>query len=161
MPAEKEKIERLANDLNIRVKILPRIGVGSIYQDGKKVGPRHVIAYQLVGVKSNGDLCPFLDVTGSERSPHNSYRCMIYDQRPLACRAYPVVEFGKNVKLDGKCQFCRSCSDSVESVQQEIEALAKIQQMMHFDENDVWRYATGVGDEKDMDEVQEGWFLEQ
>ncbi len=60
-----------------------------------------------------------------------------------------------------KFSLCKSCSSTVEGVQQEIEALAKIQQMMYFDEKDVWRYATGVGDEKDMDEVQEGWFLEQ
>ncbi|MGH9879661.1 MAG: YkgJ family cysteine cluster protein, partial [Nitrososphaerales archaeon] len=90
---------------------------------------------------------------------HGGYKCKIYEERPLACRAYPVIDTS-NVKLDAKCQFCKSCSGNVENVQQEIEALAKIQQLMHFDENDVWRYATGVGNKEDMDIVQKGWILE-
>lgn len=161
MPSEKENIEQLADDLNIKIKILPRIGVGSVYKDGTKVGPKRIIAYQLMGVNDDGNLCPFLDVMGKERSPHGGYKCMIYEQRPLACRAYPVIEFDSDVKLDGKCQFCRSCSGKVENVQQEIEALAKIQQLMHFNEKDVWRYATGVSNKDDRDEVEKGWILEE
>ncbi len=161
MPSEKENVERLAKDLKKRVTVLPRIGVGSVHRDGKKVGPERIIAYQLMGVNEDGDLCPFLDVTGKERSPHGGYKCMIYEERPLACRAYPVIEFGKDVKLDGKCQFCKSCAGKVENVQREIEALAKIQELMHFDEKDVWRYATGIGNEDDMDEVEKGWILEE
>jgi len=161
MPSEKENIERLAKNLKIKVTILPRIGVGSVYRDGRKAGPKRIIAYQLMGVSDDGNLCPFLDVNGKERSPHGGYRCTIYEQRPLACRAYPVIEFNNDVKLDGKCQFCKSCSGKVENVQQEIEALAKIQQLMHFNENDVWRYATGVGNKDDMENVQKGWVLEE
>ena len=38
------------------------------------------------------DLCPFLDA--SKRSPHGGFSCMIYSDRPLACRAYPVTDSG-------------------------------------------------------------------
>ena len=160
MPSEKERIERLAKSLGKAVTILPRIGVGSEYKNGQKAGPAKIIAYQLMGVKENGDLCPFLDVDSEERSPHGGYKCMIYANRPLACRAYPVIEASKEVKLDSKCQFCKSCSGSVEGIQNEIEALTSIQQMMHFDEKDVWRYATGVCNEEDKDLVRKGWVLE-
>lgn len=160
MSKEKGQLEQLARDLGVNVTILPRIGVGSVYRDGRKTGPARIIAYQMMGVNDDGTLCPFLDIDGKERSPHGGYRCMIYEQRPLACRAYPVIEFDKHVRLDGKCQFCRSCSENVENVQSEIEALAKIQQHMQFDEEDVWRYATGIGNREDMKYVQKGWILE-
>jgi hypothetical protein len=160
MPSERERVERLAKNLRINVKIVPRIGVGSVYRDVRKVGPKRIIAYQLMGMNDDGNLCPFLDVNGIDCSPHGGYKCAIYEQRPLACKAYPVIEFNNNVKLDGKCQFCKSCSESVENVQQEIEALAKIQQLMNFNEKDVWRYATGVGNKDDMESVRKGWILE-
>jgi hypothetical protein len=147
MPSEKERVEQLARNLGLKIAILPRIGIGSVYSDGRKLGPKRVIAYQLMGINDDGNLCPFLDVNGKE-------------QRPLACRAYPVIDID-NIKLDAKCQFCKSCSGKVENVQHEIEALAKIQQAMHFDEKDVWRYATGVGNMEDVDVVQKGWILDE
>ncbi|MFQ5920464.1 MAG: YkgJ family cysteine cluster protein [Nitrososphaerales archaeon] len=163
LPSEKERIEELAKSLGKTITILPRIGLGSEYRDGQKAGPKRVIAYQLMGVRKDGDLCPFLDVDGDERSPHGGYRCMIYEDRPLACRAYPLIESaGREVKLDAKCQFCRSCSaGSVEGLQGEIEALTSIQKAVRSDENeDVWRYATGIGNQEDKDLVHKGWILE-
>ena len=94
-----------------------------------------------------------------ERSPHGGYRCAIYENRPLACRAYPVIESRKEIKLDDKCQFCKSCSGSIEGIQDEIEALTNIQQIVRSDEEDIWRYATGVCEEKDKDFVRVGWIL--
>ena len=40
----------------------------------------------------DGDLCPFLDIESNERSGHGGFKCKIYSDRPLACRAYPVVD---------------------------------------------------------------------
>ncbi len=156
LPSEKERIEQLAKSLGKTITILPRIGVGS----GDKIGPKRIIAYQLMGVKKDGNLCPFLDVDSDERSPHGGYRCMIYEKRPLACRAYPVIESSKKVKLDGKCQFCKSCSDNVDGLENEIEALASIKQMMRPHEREIWRYATGVVNEEDRDLALRGWILE-
>jgi Fe-S-cluster containining protein len=160
LQSEKERIEQLAKSLGKTIKILPRIGVGTEKRNREDVKPKRVIAYQLMGVRNDGDLCPFLDVDSNERSPHGGYKCMIYENRPLACRAYPVIESSKEVKLDGKCQFCKSCSGNVEGLQNEIEALASIQQAVRSDEKDVWRYATGVGNEEDKDMVRKGWILE-
>jgi Fe-S-cluster containining protein len=161
LPSEKEKIEQLAKSLGKKITILPRIGVGSEYRNGERIGPKMIIAYQLMGIKNDGNLCPFLDVDSDERSPHGGYRCMIYGDRPLACRAYPVIESSKEVKLDSKCQFCKSCSGSVEGLHEEIEALTSIQQMVRSDEKEIWRYATGVADEEDKGLVRKGWILEK
>jgi len=38
----------------------------------------------------NGDWCPFLDENA--KSPHGGHTCSIYKERPLACRAYPVLD---------------------------------------------------------------------
>tara|TARA_Y100000780_G_C13664903_1_gene410137 strand:+ start:959 stop:1531 length:573 start_codon:yes stop_codon:yes gene_type:complete len=159
LSSEKERIEQLAKNLGKKITILPRIGVGSEYRNGEKVGPKRIIAYQLMGVKEDGNLCPFLDVDSDERSTHGGYRCIIYENRPLACRAYPVIESRKEIKLDDKCQFCKSCSGSIEGIQDEIEALTNIQQIVRSDEEDIWRYATGVCEEKDKDFVRNGWIL--
>lgn len=156
LPSEKERMEKLADSLGIKITILPRIGVGR-----SGAGPARIIVYQLMGTRNDGTLCPFLDVNSGERSPHNGYKCMIYDKRPLACRAYPVLEYGSEVKLDAKCQFCKACSGKVEGIEQEIEALATIQREVHADAGEVWRYATGIGEEEDMQHVHKGWFLEK
>lgn len=150
LPSEKERIEKLAKKMGKDVTILPRIGVGSEYKNGKKIRPEKIIAYQLMGIQDDGNLCPFLDVDSDKRSPHGGYKCMTYENRPLACRAYPVIEFGK-VRLDQKCQFCKYHSGNVEGIQNEIESLTSIQQAMSSDEKDVWRYATGIGSEEDRD----------
>jgi len=88
LPDEKEKIESLAKNLHLDIVILPRIGVS--YE--KSNGPAKILAYQLMGRESNGNTCPFLDTESEERSPHGGYKCRIYESRPLACRAYPVIE---------------------------------------------------------------------
>ncbi|MEM2761143.1 MAG: YkgJ family cysteine cluster protein [Nitrososphaerales archaeon] len=160
LPSERERIMQLAKKLGKTLTVLPRIGVGSEYRNGKKIGPKNVIAYQLMGIKENGDLCPFLDTVSDERSPHGGYRCMIYENRPLACKAYPVINGGKEVQLDIKCRFCKSCSDSVDGVQHELEALASIQRMVYSDEEDLWRYATGIGNEEDASLIRKGWIPE-
>jgi hypothetical protein len=158
MPDEKERIEGLARKMGVNVNILPRIGVGSVYRNGRRE-PERVTAYQLMSVNEDGNYCPFLDVRGEKRSPHGGYRCMIYEERPLACRAYPVIETNE-VRLDEKCQFCKACDSKVENVQKETEALLQIQRMMKFDEKDVWRYATGIGNREDMGRVKKGWILQ-
>jgi hypothetical protein len=161
LPSEKEKIQKLAENLGVRINILPRIGEGSRYKNGERIGPENVIAYQLMGVEDDGNLCPFLDVDSTERSPHGGYKCMIYEDRPLACRAYPLLESGSQVKLDHKCQFCKSCNGPVDGLEGETEALAKIQLSVRSEKKHVWRYATGVGEEQDKQLVRKGWILEK
>ncbi|HXG07165.1 MAG TPA: YkgJ family cysteine cluster protein, partial [Nitrososphaera sp.] len=154
LPEEKATIERLAKKLGINVKILPRLAIGREF-------PEKVIAYQLMGKNPDGDLCPFLDVEGNEKSPHGGYNCKIYSERPLACRAYPVIDVSKSARLDDHCQFCKKFSTSnvaKDGIQKEIEALAKIQASVTVRNGDdgnnnsssdnssnVWRYATATG----------------
>src|ERR687885_122863 len=63
LPKEKAAVERLANNLGIGVRIIPRLAVG-------KNSPERIIAYQMMGKNEDGDLCPFLEVESEERSPH-------------------------------------------------------------------------------------------
>lgn len=163
LPEEKAAIERLAGKLKIKVKILPRLAVG-------KKSPEKVIAYQMMGKNADGDLCPFLDTESDERSPHGGYNCKIYSERPLACKAYPVIENGTEATvsaptLDSHCQFCKKLSTtktSPKGLQAEIEALTRIKASVTAGSNNkVWRYATATGSSAiDSTMLPEGWIPE-
>lgn len=151
LPEEKAEIERLAKEREVAVRILPRIALG-------REAPERIIAYQMMG-KDNGDWCPFLDA--GRRSPHGGHACSIYSARPLACRAYPVLDAGKNALLDSHCQFCSHNSTtkaSLDGLQGELESLARIRAAVRAEDGmRVWRYATATG-EGEM--LSEGWVLE-
>ncbi len=156
LPEEKAAIEYLAKKNGIRVRIIPRLAVG-------KDSPDKIIAYQMMGKNEDGDLCPFLEVESNERSAHGGFKCKIYSDRPLACRAYPVIDaVDKTAKFDSHCRFCKKFSTtkaSSEGLQQEIEALAKIRARVTADDDvSIWRYATATGGSNDL--LAEGWILE-
>ena len=155
LPEEKTAIEELARKMNLPVKIIPRLAIGNEF-------PEKVIAYQMMGKNDDGDLCPFLDVESNGRSPHGGFNCSIYPERPLACRAYPVIDAGKKKTLDGHCQFCKKFSTtevSSEGLQGEIEALTKIKTGVTAGKSHVWRYATATGKAGDV-MLPEGWVAE-
>jgi uncharacterized protein len=158
LPEEKASVERLAKNLRTKVRIIPRLAVG-------KNSPERIIAYQMMGKNEDGDLCPFLEVESKERSPHGGFKCKIYSDRPLACRAYPVIDvLGNTARFDPHCQFCKKFSTSKarsEGLQREIEALAKIRASMTADDDDtsIWRYATATGKSNGLQ--PEGWILER
>ena len=158
LPEEKVAIEMLAKRMNISVKIIPRLGIG-------KKSPEKIIAYQLMGKNDDGDLCPFLDLENNDRSPHGGFKCKIYSARPLACKAYPVLDSGRKAALDEHCQFCRkhsTTSVSIDGLQAEIEALARIKASVTADSDlRVWRYASATGTEEDRHKMlPEGWVIE-
>ena len=171
LPDEKQKIEAYAKDLGLGIVILPRLGVG---RNKSGVEPENIIAYQLMGNNSDGEVCPFLEMEGAERSPHGGFRCKIYNKKPIACNAYPVnTEDREVVTLDRKCKFCRVNNNDEEhagglsihksDLRKEISALKKIQKSMHVDTHvEIWRYATGIG-EKEMKEhfYPQGWVLQK
>jgi uncharacterized protein len=163
LPEEKSRIEEAAWKMGIEVKIIPRLGLG---KNRKGSGPKKIIAYQMLGKNLDGNLCPFLGIESSQRSPHGGFECRIYKQRPFACRAYPVIdnENSKSVILDDKCLFCKKFSMDADKggLQREIEALTKIKAEVHADKKtEVWRYATAIGDNKDKTKfLPEGWVLQ-
>jgi hypothetical protein len=155
LPEEKEVVEKLAERLKIKVKIIPRLAAGKEF-------PEKVIAYQMMGRNPDGDLCPFLDVESDDRSPHGGFNCRIYSDRPLACRAYPVIDSGRVATLDGHCQFCKKFSTTKtdrDGLQHEIEALARIKSSVTAGKSHVWRYATATGRQGDV-LLPEGWVAE-
>lgn len=155
LPEEKSKMEKLAKEKGIEVRIVPRLAVGG------RAGPEKIIAYQMMGKQEDGDLCPFLDL--EKRSPHGGFACGIYAQRPLACSAYPVVAAGsKDATLDPHCQFCKhhhnSTNASLEGLENELESLSKIKAAVRAEDGvHVWRYATATGEQATLGE---GWVLE-
>ena len=153
LPDEKQKIESLAQKYGIQAKILPRIGVSQ-----KTDKPDQVLAYQLMGKESDGNTCPFLDTESNERSPHGGYRCKIYQDRPIACKAYPLIET-LPIVLDQKCKFCEICKNPKGNLNSESESLVKIKNMMETKSRYLWRYATGICEEEDKDMTKTGWFL--
>lgn len=154
LPDEKKNIESLAEKEEIKITILPRIGVSENDSDG----PSTILAYQMMGKDSNGNICPFLETESNKRSPHGGYTCKIYDNRPLACRAYPIIETTP-IRLDSKCKFCEKCETPSGNVNSELESLIKIKDKMKTDASYIWRYATGVGELQDKDSIELGWFL--
>ena len=155
LPEEKERIETLADKLGIKIIILPRIGVSKNMDDS----PTRIIAYQLMGKESNGNTCPFLDTESKKRTEHGGMLCKIYDERPLACSAYPLINTDP-VTLDQKCKFCQECGQANENLESEMESLIKIKSVMVANEEKIWRFATGVGDQEDQDEIRTGWIQE-
>ncbi len=150
---EKQKVESLAKKHSTNVVILPRIGVSK-----QNAEPDEILAYQLMGKESNGNTCPFLDTENSDRSPHGGYKCRIYQDRPLACRAYPLIE-SSPLTLDPKCKFCETCHTVDGNIQSELESLVKIKNKMETNASYIWRYATGMGEFSDKPKIETGWFL--
>ncbi len=153
LPEEKQKIEFFAKKHSVNTVILPRIGISE-----KNTKPEEILAYQLMGKESNGNTCPFLDTESRERSPHGGYKCMIYHDRPLACRAYPLIESAPPT-LDPKCKFCETCTLVDGNIHSELESLAKIKNKMETRARYIWRYATGMGELPDKSKIETGWFL--
>jgi uncharacterized protein len=164
MPEERPKIKALSARNGIDVKIIPRLGIG---MNTTGDGPKKIIAYQMMGKNLNGNCCHFLETTSPQRAPHGGLICKIYDQRPLACVGYPVIEENdKSVVLDGKCTFCHKFSTTIVEkydLQQEIEALTKIKAGVNVDEKiEIWRYATAIGDEENAAKFfPAGWILQK
>ncbi len=154
MPEEKERLESLAEKHGIKITILPRIGISEI----ESKGPQTILAYQMMGKDSDGNTCPFLDTESSKRSPHGGYTCKIYENRPLACRAYPIIQ-SSPIDIDAKCKFCENCGIPSGNVTSELESLIQIQKKMDTTASHIWRFATGVGESKNKDLIETGWFL--
>lgn len=159
LPGERKKIERLAEIRKITIKILPRIGVG---RNSGGQGPERIIAYQLMGRESDGNICPFLETDGSKKSPHGGALCIIYNERPAACKAYPLVNIDPAIStLDSKCNYCVSTNGNKVfnlGLSDEIMALNEIMVSTRVGEDDqLWRYATNIGDSSDGKMMPEGW----
>jgi len=156
LPEEKEKIEKLAVKNNLKIKILPRIGIS----ENKNTFPTKILAYQLMGAEKNGNTCPFLDTDSGDKSPHRGFPCKIYNERPLACTAYPLIE-SEPITLDQKCKFCKEHGNANGNLNVETEALLKIKEKMIPDLQVIWRYATNVGEVEDQKILESGWILEE
>jgi len=162
LPEEKKEFESLANAFKIKINIFPRLGVGT---NKKSNGPSQIIAYQLMGTNINGDYCPFLDISSNNRSPHGGFNCVIYNARPLSCRAYPAIREKRNgVELDSNCKFsCQYSNQASKSLLDgELRALTKIRDNYdRYTDQKIWRYATHVGEEPFMNLLlPRGWYLQ-
>jgi len=156
LPEEKEKIMQLAKKNELNVLILPRIGTSN-EKDSWSI---EILAYQMMGIEKNGNTCPFLDTETKKRSPHGGFPCKIYEDRPLACKTYPLIELNP-ITLDQKCKFCKEHKTADENLNSEIESLLKIKTKMDTDATYVWRYATGIGNVEDKSQIRTGWILEE
>ncbi len=156
LPEEKEKIKQMATKNELDILILPRIGI-SKEKDSSTI---EILAYQMMGIEKNGNTCPFLDTETGKRSPHGGFPCMIYEDRPLACKTYPLIE-SEPIILDQKCKFCKEHKTADKNLNSEIESLLKIKTKMNTDAPFVWRYATGIGEDEDKSHIKTGWILEE
>lgn len=169
LPFEKQKMQTHALKLGLEIRIIPRLAVirADNNQANESLEPE-IIAFQMMGSKKNGTICPFLDTENSSRSPHGGFLCKIYDDRPLACRAYPVISTERHAgretaMLDNHCAFCRTNGTiraKSSGVQAELEALAIIKSNVTAATQDrILRYATATGEEG-IGMLPEGWVAE-
>ena len=86
----------------IKILILPRIGI----TEETDSASMKILAFQMMGIEKNGNTCPFLEIETGKKSPHGGYPCKIYEDRPLACKTYPLIEIDP-ITLDQKCKFCK------------------------------------------------------
>ncbi len=156
LPEEKERIEKLAKLNGLEIKILPRIGIS----EDKNSIPTKILAYQLMGIKKNGNTCPFLDTDSGKKSPHGGFPCKIYKDRPLACMTYPLIE-SDPITFDEKCKFCKEHGTADKNLNSETESLLKIKEKMDTDASFIWRFATKIGEPKDQQILESGWILEE
>ena len=155
LPEEKERIEKLSKIKGVKIRILPRIGISK----DVNLSPTKILAYQLMGSEKNGNTCPFLDTDSGDKSPHGGLPCKIYNERPLACMAYPLIE-SEPITLDTKCKYCKEYGNADQNIQLEIESLLKIKEKMITNAPIIWRFATGVGEDEDQNILESGWILE-
>lgn len=113
-----------------------------------------------MGIEKNGNMCPFLNTETIDRSPHGGFPCKIYNKRPLACMTYPLVE-SDPIILDQKCKFCKEHNSADQNLNSEIESLLKIKTSMTTNAPFIWRFATGIGEEADKNQIKTGWILEE
>ncbi|PIW35728.1 MAG: zinc/iron-chelating domain-containing protein, partial [Nitrosopumilales archaeon CG15_BIG_FIL_POST_REV_8_21_14_020_33_23] len=64
------------------------------------------------------------------------------------------------ITLDQKCKFCKEHGTADKNLNSEIESLLKIKTKMITDAPFIWRYATGIGEESDKNQIKIGWVLE-
>ena len=181
---ELPKMLKLAKKLSRRVdekgkpiqyRFLPARAVGPL---GAKA-PEQIISYWLMGRFEDGDMCPFLSTPAEDRRTEDGMlKCLIYDERPLQCRAYPVhqvftdrITGEKMVELDKGCQRVMEMLIKGERrVGQPIPlsltrgldhgAMARLHSGYRFDPNQTafWAYPTGVfGEGEKPDLVIDGW----
>ncbi len=156
LPEEKERIEKLAKSNGLEIKIIPRIGIS----EEKNSTPTKILAYQMMGIEKNGNTCPFLDTDSGKKSPHGGFPCKIYNERPLACMTYPLIE-SDPITLDEKCKFCKEHGTADKNLNSETESLLKIKEKMDTDASFIWRFATKIGEPEDQQILKSGWILEE
>jgi Fe-S-cluster containining protein len=171
MPWELPKIKKLIKQMGnrhdengkpIEYKITPATGIG---KKGAK-SPEVILSYRLMGRNEDGNICPFLStIEEDKRTENGALKCLIYEERPLECRAYPVEAVVTNkqgnrmVKIDDVCQWvvlraskgddwARKPFPSNAILGLDFGSMLRIQQGFYsgvdMKEMTYWRYASGV-----------------
>ncbi len=143
------------------------------------MAPERIISYWLMGRLENGDMCPFLSTPDENiRTEDGTLKCLIYEERPLQCKAYPVhaiyldkMAGEKVARLDMGCQ---SVMEMLMKGDQRLSrpvpmsllrgldfgSLVRLQSGNKVDSkrDSLWAYPTGVfEDGKKPELVIDGW----
>jgi Fe-S-cluster containining protein len=117
-PKEAKKLRRLAEKRNLKLTIYPQQGF--TYEHKKTIKPDIIYSYQIAD-----KVCPFLI--------EEKNRCSIYEDRPSACRAFPVLTTIPVINLIPECnwvkQYCSSeqeIAGNPDSLRNEILHSSKI-----------------------------------
>ena len=159
----------------IEYRILPARAVSA----PEASAPETIISYWLMGRDEDGDTCPFLSTPAeNRRTGDGTLKCLIYEERPLQCRAYPVhlvytdrTTGDKSASLDQGCQWVMEKAMGGETFVEhpfplgriknlDYGSLARLQSGNKFDsaKTTLWAYPTGVyGKNERPESVIDGW----
>jgi Fe-S-cluster containining protein len=91
-PKEAKKLKRLAKIKKLKLTIYPQQGITKSHKKANE--PEIIYSYQIANT-----VCPFLIAVTN--------RCSIYEDRPIACRSFPVLTFPP-VVLIPECNWVKN-----------------------------------------------------
>lgn len=189
MPKEAKNVDRLVkklerkydhryddDDREIKYTVLPHTAI--LPEDRKTPPEQHEIeTFQLMGRTEEGDICPFLSTQKENvRNAIGGLACLIYDDRFLWCRAFPLRtikidrELNKYASVDTGCQwvvdqwtsgykFVANDFRLGDVARLNYSAMIRLQRgkYSNLENKSLWRYATGIYNKADAREQFVGW----
>lgn len=155
-PHEIHRIRKLLRKHKVKGSIIPAYGTSE--KDGDY--PTIVIAYQLLSNDEEGNNCPFLS-DGVKEPRH----CIIYGDRPLSCKAYPLKPYnGKynGYTIDENCKWVGSkipifAKGAIRNLDYQAVYTLGVENNYIPERHIMWFHATGISKSGDPP-AKYGWY---
>ena len=185
LASEVHKIKKLVKALSVRRDEVGDIIEYRIYPctavtpKDQKTPPSYPDTFQIMGRTIDGDICPFLSAPSDKAQPKT---CIIYEDRPLMCRAYPIQTLYATGKVEDRAKKlvelhkgCQTVVNAILSGSESLKEPIEISETKNLDisaiirlqsgkdcnraQTTLWRWATGIYNQQDKakDRGLRGW----